>query len=290
METWHSVAPNVRVRKQSMRGVSYMVERITITMKRDMLRRIDSMVDGREIRNRSHAIESLLAKSMGGGLDTALVMAGEGTASDRPKAMMPIDGRPVLEHQIEMLRSHGITNIVIASDKTEKIRQYFGTGKSFGVVVDYIMEDRPLGTAGAVGMMTDYTDGSFVMLNADTLMDPNIHEVYEFHKKHRKLATVMLTTMENPSHFGVVRMRGNQVLKFDEKPAAGPDTSRLVNAGLCIFERRVCNLVPRRRIMIEELFSRLCRQGQLMGFVHDGIALDVGTKEGYEKAIREWKG
>ncbi|HLC67698.1 MAG TPA: sugar phosphate nucleotidyltransferase [archaeon] len=264
-----------------------MVERITITIKKDVLRRVDSMIDGREIRNRSHAIESLLAKSMSGGLETALIMAGGQPAG---KALVPVAGRPALEHHIDMLRSHGITNIVIASDYAEKIRQYFGSGRAYGVEITYLAEDKPLGSAGAIGTMGDYTDGSFLMVNADTLMDPNIHEIYEFHKKQRKLATVMLTTTEDPSHFGVVKMRGNQILRFEEKPRLSADVSRLVNAGLCIFDKKVCSMVPKRKIMIEELFNRLCRQGQLSGFIHDGIALDIGTKEGYERAVREWKG
>jgi len=261
-----------------------MVERVTITIKKNVLRRIDSMVDGREIRNRSHAIENLLAKSMSAGLETALVMAGG--AAD--KVMMPIAGRPALEHQIDMLRSHGINNIVVATN-TDKIRQYFGNGRAYGVEMTYLTEDKPLGTAGAIGMMGGYTDGSFVMINADTLMDPNINEIYEFHKKQKKFATVMLTTTENPSRFGVVKMRGNQILRFEEKPRTMADTSRLVNAGLCIFERHVCDLVPKRKIMIEELFNRLCRQEQLTGFVHDGMALDIGTKDGYERAVKEWR-
>ena len=263
-----------------------MVERITITMKKDVLRRIDSMVDGRDIRNRSHAIESLIAKSFTRGLNTALIMAG----GDPQKALMPVAGRPVMEHQIDMLRSHGITNIVVASNNIDKIRQYFGSGRAFGVSITYITEDKPLGTAGAIGMMDEYANGPFLMVNADTLMDPDIHNIYEFHKKSKKLATVMLTTTDDPRHFGVVKMRGNSVLRFEEKPKIEEDTSRLVNAGLCIFEKKVCELIPRRKMMIEELFNKLCKQEQLTGFLHDGVAFDIGTEKGLERAMREWKG
>jgi NDP-sugar pyrophosphorylase family protein len=263
-----------------------MVERVTITIKKDLLRRIDGMIDKREIRSRSHAIESLLAKSLSKeGINTAIVMAGEGTKRNTlPKALSPINGIPILEHQINMLRRNGIDNLVIASDyTTEQIRSRFGNGRAYGVTIQYITEDRPMGTAGAIGLAHEMIDGSFVMLNADTLMDPNIYEIYDFHKRHKKLATVMLTTTDDPSHFGVVKMRGNDVLKFVEKPKPDRDTSRLVNAGLCIFEKKVAEMV-RGKLMIEELFNRLCRDSQLAGFVHDGKTIDIGTPSGMERA------
>jgi len=120
-------------------------------------------------------------------------------------------------------------------------------------------------------------------------MNPNIYEMYEFHKKHKKLATVMLTTVSDPSHFGVVKMRGNQILKFVEKPNIKKAPSRLINAGLCVFDQQVAGMVPKRKMMIEELFSRLSREEQLMGFLHDGMTFDVGSAKGYERALKEWR-
>lgn len=274
-----------------------MVERVTITIKKDVLRRIDSMIDGREVRNRSHAIETLIAKSLAkSGLDTALIMAGGEGAHLRPvtyeipKPLIPIKGRPILEWQIGMLKRYDITNIIIALDyMNEKIVDYFGDGKRFGVNIEYVVEKKPMGTAGAISLAKNKLTKSFLFLNVDTLMDPNIPEMYEFHKRHKKLATVLLTTVGDPNNFGVVKMRGNQILKFIEKPNLSKAPSRLINAGLCIFDSSVTNLVPRRKMMIEELFSKLSRDEQLVGYLHDGVTFDVGTAKGYEKAIREWK-
>ena len=274
-----------------------MVERVTITIKKDMLRRVDSMVDGREVRNRSHAIENLLARSLSKtGLDTALIMAGgEGVhlrpiTYEIPKPLIPIHGKPVLEHQINLLKKHGINNILLSVNyMSEKIQQHFGDGKKFGVDITYIIEDKPMGTAGPISLAREYISKSFLLLNVDTLMDPNIYEMYEFHKRQRKMATVLLTTVDDPTRFGVVKMLGNQVLKFVEKPKAGDAPSRLINAGLCIFDASVANMVPKRKMMIEELFKKLSKDEQLVGFLHDGITFDVGTTKGYEKAIKEWK-
>ena len=274
-----------------------MIERVTITVKKDILRRVDSLVDGREIRNRSHAIETLIARSLSKtGLDTALVMAGGEGAHLRPvtyeipKSLIPIRGKPILEHQINLLKRYDVTNIILAVDyMNEKIRQHFGDGRKFGVDITYVVENQPMGTAGAIGLAKDHLSKSFLFLNVDTLMDPNIPEMYEFHKSQKKLATVLLTTVGDPSSFGVVKMRGNQILKFVEKPNLSKAPSRLINAGLCIFDQTVTSMVPKRKMMIEELFTKLSREEQLVGYLHDGVTYDVGTAKGYEKAVKEWK-
>ncbi len=274
-----------------------MVDRVTITIKKDILRRIDSMVDGNDIRNRSHAIENLLTKSLvKTGLDTALIMAGgEGVnlrpiTYEIPKPLIPIRGKPILEHQLNLLKKHDVTNIILSVNyMNDKIRGYFGDGRRFGVDITYIEEEKPMGTAGAINLAKDYITKPFLLLNVDTLMNPNIYEMYEFHKKHKKLATVMLTTVSDPSHFGVVKMRGNQILKFVEKPNIKKAPSRLINAGLCVFDQQVAGMVPKRKMMIEELFSRLSREEQLMGFLHDGMTFDVGSAKGYERALKEWR-
>ena len=274
-----------------------MVDRVTITIKKDILRRIDSMVDGNDIRNRSHAIENLLTKSLvKTGLDTALIMAGGEGVNLRPitykipKPLIPIRGKPILEHQLNLLKKHDVTNIILSVNyMNDKIRGYFGDGRRFGVDITYIEEEKPMGTAGAINLAKDYITKPFLLLNVDTLMNPNIYEMYEFHKKHKKLATVMLTTVSDPSHFGVVKMRGNQILKFVEKPNIKKAPSRLINAGLCVFDQQVAGMVPKRKMMIEELFSRLSREEQLMGFLHDGMTFDVGSAKGYERALKEWR-
>ena len=189
-----------------------------------------------------------------------------------------------------MLKKYDITNVVIAVDyMNEKIRQHFGDGSRLGVDISYIVEEKPMGTAGAIGLAKGHIGKNFLFLNVDTLMDPNIPEMYEFHKRHKKLGTVLLTTVGDPSSFGVVKMRGSQILKFVEKPNLSKAPSRLINAGLCIFDHSVVNLVPKRKMMIEELFGKLSREEQLVGYLHDGVTFDVGTPEGYGKAIKEWK-
>lgn len=274
-----------------------MVKRITITTKPEILKRIDKMVDGKYIRSRSHAIESLLLKAISKtDLDTVLILAGgEGTrlrpiTYEIPKPLIPIHGRPILEHQINMLKKYDIRNILLSTTHMEeKIIEHFGNGSKFGVNITYIKEEKPMGTAGPISLIKDYIKGTFAVMNVDTLMNPNIPEMYEFHRKQGTMATILLVTAEDPTAFGTVKMRGNQILDFIEKPSKKNIPSRLVNAGFHLMEPSIIDYVPRKRFMIEDLFRRLARKNQLSGFIHDGNIFDVGTPEGYERAIKEWK-
>jgi NDP-sugar pyrophosphorylase family protein len=271
------------------------VERVTITIKKDVLERIDSMIDGKGIRNRSHAVENLILKSLGRKLDTVLILAGgEGTklasVKEVPKPLIPVHGKPILEHQINLLKKYGIRNIILSVGYMHnRIREYFGNGSRFDVGIEYIVEKKPLGTAGPIGLVKDQLTDSFALLNVDTLMNPDINEMYQFHKKEGTLATVLLVTVDNPSLFGVAKMRGNRILGFVGRPSLKNAPSRLVHAGFCIFEPDVINFIPKGRFMIEDLFQRLAKREAISGFVHDGPIYDVGTAEGYSRAIKNWK-
>jgi len=271
------------------------LKRVTITVKSDVLKRIDSMIDKKDIRNRSHAIEHLLKKSLNRTeLDAVFIMAGGSGKALRPityelpKPLIPIAGKPVLEHQINMFKKFGLDKFVVSINyMPEKVREYFGDGSKFNVSIKYIVEKNPLGTAGSLCLAKEYINGSFAMMNVDTLVKPDIYQMYEFHKKENSLATLLLASSHDPSSFGVAKMRGNKILEFSEKPKKAK--SNLINAGFCIFDRSVMDMVPKRRFMIQDLFNRLSSNSQLSGFVHDTSIFDIGTNEGYGKAIKTWK-
>ncbi len=270
------------------------IERVTITIKKDLLNRVDRMIDGESVKNRSHAIEQLIQKSVSkADVNTALIMAG-GEGADLgpityeiPKPLIPVHGKPILEHQINMLKKNGIDSIFVAISKNqESIRDKFGDGSKHDVRIRYLIEEKPLGTAGALSIIKDKINSSFLMMNVDTLINPDIHEIFDFHKKQRTSATIVLATASDPTTYGVVRMRGEKVLEFVEKPKQAP--SNLINAGMSIFEPDIFRYVS-GKMMIKDLFQKLCKNGQLSGFLHDGQMFDVGTHEGYEKAIKQWK-
>jgi len=272
-----------------------MIKRVTITIKPDVLKRIDKMKNRNGIRNRSHAVEHLILKSLGKtDLNTAMILAGGAGTSLRPityeipKPLIPIHGRPILEHQIAMLKNNNIDNILLSVGyMRERIKEYFGNGSKFGVDITYIEEDKPIGTGGPLTLAKDYIKDSFVLMNVDTLMNPDIEEIYEFHKNEGRLVTILLATTDNPCGFGVVRLRGKQVTEFVEKPQKA--RSNIINAGFYIVEPDVLKIIPKGRFMIEHFFNKLAKRGQISGFMHDGVVFDVGTHDGYARAIKEWK-
>ena len=268
-----------------------MVKRITITIKPDVLRQIDDMVDGRNIRNRSHAIEELLSKSLSSSVRMALILAGGIGAKLRPityelpKAMIPVHGRPMLEHQILLFRKYGIKDIVVSlGHMHEKVQEHFG-GK-WGIT--YLVEKKALGTAGALYAARDLIKDTFIVSNVDTLLSPNIPEIIEFHRRQGKVATMLLTTSEHTNKVGVARMRGNSITEFVEKPTHAE--SKLVNAGLYIFEPGIKRFLKKRGTLEKVVFPILAHRSQLAGYVYDGAVFDVGFLEGYERAIKLWKG
>lgn len=270
-----------------------MVERITITIKNDILKKIDKMIDKRDVKSRSHAVESLLLKAINKtDLNTALILAGgSGTrlrpiTYEIPKPMIPIHGRPILEYQINLLRKYDIRNILLSvGNMHEKVREYFGNGSRFGVNITYLIEEKPMGNIYPLYLARNFIKNAFIVMNVDTLMNPDIPEIFDFHKKQSTLATILLVLKEMPRG-GIVVMKGNHITRFVEKPKT--TAANLINAGFYIFEPEVLSLVKKKGFIEEILFPSLAMRKQLSGFVHDGKIFDIGTNEGYEKAIKEW--
>ncbi len=261
------------------------VKRITITINHEILKRIDGMVDGKQIRNRSHAIENLITKSLSrAGADTAIILAGGSgakTAGAPPKAMIPIHGKPVLEHQVAMLRKHGIKNVIVSlgCEKGLRLRENAG--------IEYVTEKKNLGTSGALYAAMDRIRGTVVVCNVDTLLDPDVHEIIEFHKRQGKIATMLLTTAEKTDKSGVAKMRGNSIVEFVEKPRHSE--SKLVNAGFYVFEPGIKKFLKKRGPVEKVVFPVLAKSRQLAGYVYDGKVYDVGFPEAYALAARAWK-
>ena len=271
------------------------VKRITITIRPDILKKMDKMIDKAAIRNRSHAAEQLILRGLSKtDLDTVVIMAGGDDARLRPityeipKPLIPIRGRPILEHQINMLKRFDIRNIILTVGKNyEKIAEYFGNGSKFGINLEYVIEKQATGTLGSLCFLKDRIKDTFGVLNVDTLVSPNIPDMYGFHKDQNTLATILLASVPDPHGFGVVSMRGSKILDFVEKP--NKMQSHLVNCGFYILEPDIIKLIKRSRFMTQDLFKILAKENKLCGFLHDGDVFDVVTHEGYGKAIKQWR-
>jgi NDP-sugar pyrophosphorylase family protein len=274
-------------------------ERISITLEKDLIKKVDSNVDSVNIKNRSHAIELLLTKSLKVNVPKkAVILAGgKGTrlrpiTYELPKALIPVQGKTLTEHIFDLFKKYEITEIFLAvGHMKEKIKEYFGDGSKFGVKINYFEENEPLGTAGPLKLGKEILRESFIVSNGDELKNINIEEMYRLHKEKKALVTIALTTVEDPSAYGVARLDGNKILEFVEKPKKEKAPSNLINSGFYIIEPEVIDMIPDGFAMLEkDVFPKLAAKGKLFGYPFSGQWFDTGNFERYEKALKEWRG
>ncbi len=273
-----------------------MSSELSVKLNTKILAKLDEMIDGKKIKNRSDAVEFLITKTMGANkVKKAVILAGgKGTRMrpftyEIPKPLIPIHGKPLLQHIIELLRKYEIREIILSVGYMgDNIKEHFGNGHNLGVTITYIEEEEKLGTAGSLNLMKDLLDETFIMFNGDILINIDLHDIILFHKRSGGLATIALKPVKDPSRFGVARLKGDQILEFLEKPKS--TKSRLINAGVYVLEPEAIDYVPEGVAMMEtDVFPKLAEKGELYGYPFDGQWFDTGTHRAYEKAIKEWR-
>lgn len=228
----------------------------------------------------------------------AVVMAGgEGTrlrplTSNRPKPLVPVLNKPVMEHIIELLKSHNITSHVSTLYfMPQAIKNYFGTGEDLGIDMAYAVEDSPLGTAGSIKNAEQYLNETFIVISGDALTDLDITKAVEYHKEKGALATLVLKRVENPLDFGVVIANDNgEIERFLEKPGWGQVFSDTINTGIYILEPEILNYIPQDTNFdfSQELFPMLLEKGApLYGYITDCYWCDIGSIEQFMKSQQD---
>lgn len=205
-----------------------------------------------------------------------------------PKPMVPIMNKPLLERTFETLKKIGITEIVISTCyQPDYIKNYFGNGKDFGVKIEYVVEDVPMGTAGAIRKAGAQFNDTFIVFNSDILSDIDIQEMIHFHKSSNALATIAVTEVEDPSAYGVIEYDANgYAVSFIEKPQPDQISSKYINAGTYIFEQKVLEEIPEERaVSIEkETFPLLLLKGHKIGvYKSSSYWIDIGTLDKYKQ-------
>ncbi len=273
-----------------------MDEKVTLELNRNILEKVDRMIDGKKVKNRQDALEKIICRTVNReNVKTAFILAGgKGTRMrpftyELPKPLIPVQGRPLLQHILDLLRKYEIRDIIISTGyMCDKIKEYFGNGSKFGLDITYVEEKEELGTAGALNLSKDLLQDTFIMFNGDVLTNIDLHDFIDFHSKNEGMATIALTPVDDPSRFGVADLKGDQIMKFVEKPKT--HISNLINAGVYVLEPEVIKYVPKGRAMMEtDVFPKLASEGKLFGYPYDGQWFDTGTHESYENAIKHWK-
>lgn len=228
----------------------------------------------------------------------AIIMAGGfGTrlrpiTQNLPKPMVPIVIKPMMEHIINLLKFHKITELVVLLFfQAESIQQYFDNGQKYGVKIDYILPKEDFGTAGAVKLAEDHIDDTFLVISADVLTDFDLKKAVDFHKKRKSLSTILLTRVENPLPFGIVITDKNgKINKFLEKPAWGEVFSDTINTGIYIFQKEIFKHIPKNKDFdfSKDLFPKLMKSGvSIYGTLMEGYWKDVGNLTEYRLAHQD---
>ena len=222
-----------------------------------------------------HALQAVV---MAGGFGKRLRPFTQST----PKPMLPVGDKPLLEHTIGQLRQAGVAEVNIATHYLhDQIADHFGSGEGFGVHVNYLREETPLGTAGALGMMDEPKTTTLVM-NGDILTTIDIGAMAEFHRGHKAALTVAVRLYEVKVPYGVVESDGISVKALKEKP----EFRFFVNAGIYLIEPLVWSYIPKGEYLdMPTLIERLIAEG--LGVTNFPIReywLDIGRPEDYQRA------
>ena len=243
-------------------------------------------------------IENKVKKAM-------ILAAGEGTrlrplTLEVPKALLPINGTPLIEHTLLWLKHHGISEVAINLHHLgHKLKEFLGNGARFGMKVVYSEEEILLGTAGGVKRMEDFFEGTFVVFYGDNLTDFNLSAMIELHRQKKGVATLALFEPSNPSEVGIVEMdekgRVSRLIEKPESPVLNSRHPARANGGVYILEKEVLDHIPSAGFsdFAFDIFPKLIGFGlPVYGYSLETKAhfIDIGTMEKYQRANRDFKG
>jgi dTDP-glucose pyrophosphorylase/CBS domain-containing protein len=223
----------------------------------------------------------LKAVVMAGGLGRRLRPLTENT----PKPMLPIGGRPVMELLVERLRRAGVRQLHVSTHfHSEKIIDHFGDGSGFGIQINYLEEDDPLGTAGALGLMP-VPESDVLVLNGDLVTEVDFTAMFDYHRQNRAVLTMGIRAYEHVVPYGVVELREAYVQRIREKPTQ----ACFVNAGMYVLAPEAFSYVRRaEHLDMPELIERLLAAGRaVVGFPIREKWIDIGQYVDYARANGE---
>ena len=227
-------------------------------------------------------------------MQAIILVGGKGTrlrplTCNIPKAVIPVLNRPFLEHLLRYLGKHGIQDIILAMGYLPtSIRDCLGDGSQLDVHLTYIVEESPLGTAGAVKNMESLLQGAFVVLNGDILTEIDLTDMIGRHRKVMPRVTMALTPVEDPTMYGVVETSEQGLVTcFVEKPGWGQVATNMINAGIYILNPDILAEIPAATpyMFEQDVFPALLRRGDpILAYPSDAYWVDIGTTENYLKA------
>lgn len=232
----------------------------------------------------------------------AIILAGgEGTrlrplTYKIPKALIPVQGRTLTEQVLDIYKKIGVVEIYLSvSYMSDKVKDYFGDGKNFGLKIKYLEEPVAMGTAGPLIILKqkgEIPSKDFFMCNGDNLFSLDLEKMLNSHQKNKAIATIGLTVVKDPSQFGIANLSGDKILEFIEKPDKKDAPSEYASSGYYILSPKIFDYLPDKNfVMLEkDIWPQLARAGKLFGFCSDSQWFDTGTPERYKEVEANWRG
>lgn len=234
-----------------------------------------------------------------------ILAGGKGTRlkerlGDLPKPMIPIAGKPLLEHQVELAKKYGFDDLVFfVHYRADLIEQYFGDGRKFGVRIRYVVEREPLGTAGAVLADFEQLAARFVVVYGDTMVNVDLQRLWTAHEQHRADATLLLHPNDHPLDSDLVEVNAeSRIIAFHNRPhPEGVWRQNLVNAGLYVIEKSALEPFhstrnPQPKTLLDfgkDLFPAMLGRGAgLLGYNSPEYIKDIGTPQRYDRICSEF--
>lgn len=216
---------------------------------------------------------------MAGGLGVRL----SPLTDDRPKPLLEVGGKPIIETILENFVSFGFRSFFISVNyKSEMIEDFCGDGRKWGVEIQYLREKKKMGTAGALSLLPAKPEKPFIIMNADVLTNVNFHQLLDFHNAHKAAATMCVQDYHFEVPYGVIKINQHRIKGLDEKPVQ----KFFVNAGIYVLEPTVLDIIPTQESFdMTDLFTRLIDQGfETVAFPIREYCMDIGRVENYKKA------
>jgi len=230
-------------------------------------------------------------------MQAILLVGGEATrlrplTCNTPKSMVPVLNVPFLEHVIRYLSGHGIKEIILAQGFLPKpMSDYFGDGSRWGVSLSYSLENKPMGTGGAVKNAEHLLKDTFLVFNGDIFTDLDLTSMLKFHRERSAKVTISLTPVEDPTAYGLIESSSDgKITRFLEKPSWDQVTTNLINAGAYIMDKELLKRIPPQTSYSFErqLFPQLLEQGDPMyAFSVPSYWIDIGTPTKYLQLHRD---
>lgn len=222
-----------------------------------------------------------------------LMLGGLGTrlrplTNDIPKPMLKVGNKPIVETIVEGFKQYGYTNFVFSVNyKKEVIQNYFQTGEAFGVQIDYVEEEKRMGTAGALSLIENRPTDSFFVMNGDLLTQVNFDQLMQFHVEQGAVATMCVREYEYQVPYGVIETNGTDLIAIKEKPVH----RSFVNAGIYVLSPEVFDYIPQDTFYdMPTLFEKLIADGKKTSVfpIHE-YWLDIGQVDDFQRANEQYK-